>query len=389
MKCRREFSTATVFSGNSIFPPLGVDKYGPPPLGLSLVSESRQCGLMKPPKKKAVPPISHEKQHKELVRYDAPPDPSKRAAMQLFLSFATGVASSYVANKLSDPDHSNSKLVGPSYLEPTADVMLRGRDYSYLGYHLFLSSLATEIAFRAPRNWKRTDGSYHPPDTRLPDGQMTYGHEACVFRAISTFLHKELGVNWENMASLPEVGTDNSRVLLGSGASNAETEEILGRPEAPRFGTPACTLYYGIGQELEALRRWQYGGFVTPNVHTICDRDGKTLLRPESRGGDQIDDYLLVTRMPGPQPGTALTIFAGLHGPGTRSAERIFSSLSLKDMTDLASIINLQRREIPYFQAIFRASEFRRNPSDDPTDSDVANELELVTTICPPRRLDV
>jgi hypothetical protein len=216
---------------------------------------------------------------------------------------------------------------------------------------------------------------------------MTYGHEACVLRAISTFLHRELGVGWENTDTLPGASPNGSKVLLGSGASNLETEQILGTPGAPRFGNPACRLYYSIGQEPQILKRWQYGKFVTPYVHTICNPEGRPLLRPESKFGEQTDDYLLVTRIPGTLRGTVLTVFAGLHGPGTRSTEKLFSSLRFKDLTRLASGIGLEDGKVPYFQAVFRASRFQRNAPDDPTNSDVATELELVTEGCPPRPL--
>jgi hypothetical protein len=98
---------------------------------------------------------------------------------------------------------------------------------------------------------------------------------------------------------------------------------------------------------------------------------------------------LLVTRIPGEAPGTYVTIFAGLHGPGTRAAELLYSDgiVPLRELESLHDKIGFRLGRTPFFQAIFRASEFDPELKFDDTQSDVATKLELVEAAPLTRRL--
>ncbi len=340
----------------------------------------------------------HAASSKLPVNMEKPVD--RRAAMKLIIGGIGAVFWNIMANKLTPyvPPFSHQSGEGPRLegvpsLEPGSRLPGRGEDaraFSDLAYQLFLSSGPEGVDFIAPQDWKNADGTTSPPTVSSIGGQLTYGHEAVVLKAISTFLNRDFGIPWTKMQGSSQAESIASEVLLGSGASNARVRSILGEPKTPRFGSENIKLHYSIGEEERKVRRWQYGGWVTPKIHTILSREGRVLTCPESDSGDQIDDYLLVTRAPGQFPGTTTTIFGGLHGPGTRSVERLFSSIPFKDLLELASIIDLRKDEVPYFQAIFRASKFRRHLEDDPTDSHVATQLELVTLDgCRPRRIEV
>jgi hypothetical protein len=177
-----------------------------------------------------------------------------------------------------------------------------------------------------------------------------------------------------------------SKVIIGSGAANSFAETYMGKPGNPLFETSTCPLVYGVGMGRGSFFRKQYGLDIERNAHAICGRDKRPLLHPESQDKTQTDDYLLVTRIPGEKEGTVITLFTGLHGPGTRAAEILFSeqSIPMKELEKLAELVKLRPGKTAYYQAVFRASQFDPNLISDHTNSDVATKLELVTKKCPP-----
>jgi hypothetical protein len=219
----------------------------------------------------------------------------------------------------------------------------------------------------------------------LPRGK-TYGHEYEVLKAVSAFL-SEAPVTWDIRKEFWPSHASSSQVMLASGSSNRASRVIIGTPENPIFrptlGDSSPKLAYSIGTGTGILKRWQYGREIERTALAICDETGRRILQAERVNGYQADDYLLVTRVPGPVPGTVFTVLSGLHGPGTRAAELLFRSIAPSVLEDLASAINLKPGKIVYFQAVFRASAFVREQFG----SSVATKIELVREECPPIRL--
>jgi hypothetical protein len=258
------------------------------------------------------------------------------------------------------------------------------RDRSDMVYHLFLRVEVGEARFFPAADW--TGGA---PMVKLPSGQMTYGHEASVCNYIAEFLNQDLGIKNE-LANGPTEGPGPvSKIVIGSGASNKQAEMYLGTPRDPNFEAGSCKLHFGILKGKGTLVRKQYGTMIERDAHVICDCHRRPLYHPDSRGDQQTDDYLLVTRIPGEAPGTYVTIFAGLHGPGTRAAELLYSDgiVPLRELESLHDKIGFRLGRTPFFQAIFRASEFDPELKFDDTQSDVATKLELVEAAPLTRRL--
>ena len=218
---------------------------------------------------------------------------------------------------------------------------------------------------------------------------MTYGHEAQVLKSIASALWQS-PIVWDMKRESWLAHADSSQVFLGSGQSNAGTRLVLGRPDkeilfSPQIGTHIVELEYSIGTGEGSLNRWQYHELINRQRLAICHRQGRKIVLAEGTSAKlQSDDYLLITRIPGPAPKTVVTVFSGLHGPGTRATELLFKAVSLKDLEDLASRIGYVPGQVPYYQAVFRASEFRK---DEIEGSAIPTRIELVTDGCPPKRI--
>jgi hypothetical protein len=255
-------------------------------------------------------------------------------------------------------------------------------DRASLVYELFLSS-ETETEFIPPTNWGKG-----LPDVPLPGGVKTYGHEAAVLKSIANFVGLSVPLEtWDIKKNSWLAHQNCSQVMLASGSSNLATRTVIGTPERPMFGCSvggrAVRLTYSIGMGSGVITRHQYHEQVTRNKLAICKADGSRVLQAEKGpDGFQADDYLLVTRVPGPAPHSVYTVLSGLHGPGTRSAELLFSALSSKNLNELASCIGHERGHVPYFQAVFRASKLNFSRVEG---SQVPVHIELVTSEkCPP-----
>ena len=265
-------------------------------------------------------------------------------------------------------------LTGPAAMSPRDSTRAANVSLAGLRDQLFLRSLAP-TSFVPPGHWmtpETPEGKIIPPQTPVEGGLLTYGHEAAVLKSISTFLNRERGVNWKSTDVALNLPPQHSEIILGSGQSNRRTQDFLGTPQEP-----SCPFHYTIREESTIVERFQYGNSIKAHRKVICNSAGEVVASPRDDNGKLVDDYLLVTRFPGGGD-TTITIFSGLHGPGTRVTEKFFSSERLGWIYKLADFIGLEdEAEVPHFQAIFRASEFQTR--EDPTDSDVAAKLELLT----------
>ena len=249
-----------------------------------------------------------------------------------------------------------------------------------LAYELFLSSKVLRTDCIPPTAW-----GHKPPDVELPGGGKTYGHEAAVLESILNFVQQG-NIEFQLKDDSWVANTGSSRVILASGGSNHATRDIIGTPETPDFfpklRDSPIKLAYAIGMGEGPITRLQYGELIERRALSIHKAARREKLQAETDAGRQETDYLLLTRVPGRTEETVYTVLAGLHGPGTRSAELLFSSVSPKDLEDLASRIGHKSGRVPFFQAVFRASQFRTIDG-----SDVPSQIELVTERFPPVRI--
>jgi hypothetical protein len=269
-----------------------------------------------------------------------------------------------------------------SFIQPKRpDGMRIQHERLELAYDLFFhSSVRTE--FMPPTEWGN-----QPPDVEL-GGTKTYEHEAEVIRSITNTLYYSQRPEVWNVKDEPWLShTDCSQVMLASGSSNPATRLILGTPDrpifSPRVGDFTFKLKYSIAFATGTLRRWQYNNEIERPIMALVNEHGKKLFQPEIKAQRQVDDYLLVTRVPGPTPDSVLTVLAGLHAPGTRSSELLLNGIAPSELQKLASCVDHRPGPVSYYQAVFRASGLEKRAG-----SDVASRLELVTEGCPPWRIE-
>lgn len=324
--------------------------------------------------------ISHRtergRQKVSYATHHKPPDDllDRRAFLTIFIWWATwGLLDS--GKNLSGVAW--DKLFAP---EPQPKGSLPDSERRNLAFELFLSSRAPQTEVIPPSNWIR-----RPPDIKLASGGATYGHEYAVLRSIADF-YSQAPITWDRRSDSWLTHANSSQVILASGNSNLASAEIIGTSREPRFtvksGDSQIKLTYAVGTGQGKLKRLQYGEEMPFNKNSICGTDGRALLQAEGEG-DQTDDYLLITRIPGQVPNTVSTILAGLHGPGTRSAELLFQTIAARELRELSDRIGHKSGGVPFFQAVFRASRFIEADG-----SKVPTELELVTNICPPVRIE-
>jgi hypothetical protein len=307
-------------------------------------------------------------------------------------AFTAGAFAGYVgkdiivrtaADKLEEELASKFKLIS-NWIGTTENREPFARERRDLVYHLFLRSEIGDTEFLPADKW-----SGGQPDKKIASGRLTYGHEATVCNAMADFLHIDLNLPYAKAEAADVAHGPDSKIILGSGAVNDEAAKYLGTPDDPKSRYGSLRLHYGIGNGTGMLKRWQYGKEIERKAHIIRDARGRRICEPDSQNQYQKDDFLLVTRLPGEEPGTCNTLFTGLQGPGTRAAELLFSErVPLDDLRKLAGMIDSRPGETPFYQAVFRASKFDSNLARDTTNSDVATEINLVIDKCPPLKLD-
>lgn len=287
------------------------------------------------------------------------------------------------ADKLEEELASKFKLIS-DWVGTTQSREPFVRERRDLIYHLFLRSEIGDTEFLPADKW-----SGGQPDKKIASGRLTYGHEATVCNAVADFLNIDLNLPYAKAEVADVAKGPESKLILGSGSVNDEAARYLGTPDDPNSSYGSLRLHYGIGNGTGMLKRWQYGKEIERNAHIICDSRGRVICEPDSQNQYQKDDYLLVTRLPGDEPGTCVTLFTGLHGPGTRAAELLFSErVPLDDLRKLARMIDSRPGETSFYQAVFRASRFDQNLAHDTTNSDVATDIDLVVDKCPPLKLN-
>jgi hypothetical protein len=247
-----------------------------------------------------------------------------------------------------------------------------------LAYDLFFKGADTDIV--PPGNWepKRADIEVRP-------GLKTYAHEYHVMKAMKESL-PDL-THWALRDTCWDARPEDSLICLGSGVSNEATRAFLGdikREPKLTVDSPQgkIQLAYAMVRMEGFVQREQYGQTYTGPASAIVDSTGRPIACPEARERELKEDYLLVTRLPGwaGADGTSVLIFAGLHGPGTRSTELIFTSIDPKELSYLAGKIGLSTdAPTPCFQAVLRATSFCLKDG-----SHVAQELTCMKTNCPP-----
>lgn len=292
-----------------------------------------------------------------------------------------------------------ARIAGESYLAKPGEDAIRGLVHASLA-DLGLgaqrvdtkpSQLASDLFFRGadadivpPSDWQHKEA-----DVEVRPGLKTYEHEYRVMTAMKSFFPNS--TPWIVRAESWEASHEHSLICLGSGVSNRATYDFLGDKLNPKW-TVKCPegqvqLAYSMIQVEGLVEREQYGETYRGPASAIVDSSGRRVARPEAPTQQLKEDYLLVTRLPGwgSLQGTSVLIFAGLHGPGTRSAELIFTSIDPKELSYLADKIGLSsNRPTPYFQAVFRASGFCLKDG-----SHIAQELVCIKEGCPPVILSV
>lgn len=256
-----------------------------------------------------------------------------------------------------------SRTVGRSVAHRRADLVER-----------LLFNVHESTDFIPPSDWP-----VMPPDVDTGGGVFTYEHEARVLDAMKGFFSN---VQWRIASDMDRnVDFSHSLVLLGSGVSNHATREYLGDANAPRFdvtvpGYGKIRLRYNISYVSDRpVERLQYREVRIGPESAFIDSAGNVVAIPQAgRSNQLLEDYLLVTRVPG------RVFFTGLHGPGTRATELLFQS-------DPTMLEQLERglnpgQDVPYFQAIFRATDLVEKDG-----SVVATHLECMGEPCPPVRL--
>lgn len=215
--------------------------------------------------------------------------------------------------------------------------------------------------------------------------KKTYEHEYWVLEAITGLMSSSVKT-WDTHQESWLAHANSSMVMLASGKSNEASRWLIGEPDSPiwspRVGDRTIDLSYSIKTVNGYAKRLQYGEEIERQLMAVCDRRGNILVQAQTNDGWQMDDYLLVTRVPGPSIGTVITVISGLHGPGTRSAVMLLNPKPNNHLEELASRIGHKSGEVPYYQAVFRSSDFRNIGG-----SSVASSIELLTEVCPPVRI--
>lgn len=307
-----------------------------------------------------------------------------------FMSFMTflGLGGRYYArisgeSYLAEPGKNAIRaLVHEALAEQASATQRVDTQPSALAYELFF--MGPDVDIIPPSEWEPQEA-----DIEVRPGVKTYEHEFQVMRSVKRFFRDS--AHWTVRDQPWDATPENSLTLLGSGVSNPATFDFLGDKEnrkwAVTFPQGRVQLAYSMKPVQGLVEREQYGRTYRGPASAIVDSSGREVARPDAPKGKLKEDYLLVTRLPGwaGVEGTSVLIFAGLHGPGTRAAELVFTSIDPKELSYLADEIGLSsNRPTPYFQAVFRATSFRLKDG-----SDVAQELVCMKKDCPPVVLKV
>lgn len=164
------------------------------------------------------------------------------------------------------------------------------------------------------------------------------------------------------VSGFPHVRPADSLVLFGSQVSNVAARRILGKPwELPRLEAVGekrdwkAGLHWNIYTPQDAPIRTiiEYGKLWKSKGHQVVARGGEVFQSSYDKMEHQLDDFLLVTRLPrywrGLNEKAMVIIFAGLHGGGTRASRSLLLDPPMDELRKMIRKIGY----VPFYQALF------------------------------------
>jgi hypothetical protein len=164
---------------------------------------------------------------------------------------------------------------------------------------------------------------------------------------------------FEPVQGFPTVHPDDDLVIIGSQVANRWARDYLREPDLaePVFeiarGGWRTTLHWNLHTPESAplTTVTEFRGPRASAAHVFCERTGSVRHQSERdlAGMGYLDDYLLVTVLPRAKAGRQrVIIFAGLHGPGSRSVDLILREPPI----DLLHKAAAQIAGAPFFQIL-------------------------------------
>ncbi len=244
--------------------------------------------------------------------------------------------------------------------------------------------LLKHLFFDSPSPMDVVPSAHHStqaPTIEVSEGVYTYPNQEQAITAIRD-LFETIDVVWDEPW---EIDPTHSLICIGSPASNLVSKRIFGSTLNPRFRIPShkslVHLPYALAL-VPGVKVWrvQDGRRHQTDEYAIIDHNGNHLVQPAVDVHKKLlNDFLLVSRIPGRREGTDIVIYSGLHGPAIRAIDLLFYCIHPKDLVALKDSIGASR----YFQAVFRVTELREDGG-----TTVPSGLELVRTKCPPVPLE-
>jgi hypothetical protein len=198
------------------------------------------------------------------------------------------------------------------------------------------------------------------PFQPLSKGELWYQIEGEAAGAYAeTFVWPKASVRFNS--KFASIKPSDSLVLFGSQVSNVLVRNILGDPwQRPSFEALGerndwkAQLHWNIYTPQDAPIREiiEYGIPWKSQGHQLIRQVGKPYESYYGQEG-QLDDYLLVTRLPrywrDPNKKAMVIIFAGLHGAGTRASQELLLRPPINELQKVHKKVG----STPFYQALF------------------------------------
>jgi hypothetical protein len=239
--------------------------------------------------------------------------------------------------------------------------------------------LLEHLFFRTEKQTALIVPTHHPdlrPTVAVRDSVKTYPGDFEAFRAIRNLFPTAKAASDDDLV----VDSSQALVCVGSQISNVVSKKVLGDPSRRHFSVSWHGKNIRLAYAMQVLpstqiARWQDDEVLVTKNYGIFRSGYSTPLVPQTVRSEQKDDYLLVTRVPGPDGGS-VTIFGGVHGSGTRALSLLMSDkIEIGDLRYLAKAINSEQ----YFQAVFHVTGLE--PRGDTT---VPTSIALIRREFPP-----
>jgi len=228
-----------------------------------------------------------------------PADQSRRAFLVWSGGLASGVLASYIANHIPILSWEKLKSRFSSTSQGIDLLFAPGSDERAIKFHHGMAHYLT--------------GSAHPDNVSTGDELA-----AAISAATGTELRDDPARYTLEAAS--------DWVLIGAPSSN-EISKILLSNSSVRL-----RYVYEYSDSLVLLSRFTAAG--EPQAHarqsSIRDLANSNIYRP-AEGHDQVDDYLLITRLAPLESAGARTVIGGTHGIGTRATLALLNDLPLSN----------------------------------------------------------